>query len=74
MVVLLAVGYLAFASLRAAQTYGYGVADMDWNGDGSTSLGEFFASADIGSRPRGECREFFSLKDGLPVREDCPEP
>jgi hypothetical protein len=49
---------------------------MDWNEDGSTSLGELFEAVDIDERTvvvdGEECIEHFSYKDGLPVRTDCP--
>jgi hypothetical protein len=51
-------------------------ADMDWNSDGRTSLAELARSLDVGVRPTSPdvraCREFFSLKDGLPMRVQCP--
>jgi hypothetical protein len=68
--------YAIWAALSSAAAYDYGLSDMDWNQDGAVSPREFFASESIGARTvvRGEaeCREFFSLKDGLPVREKCP--
>ncbi len=56
---------------------GYSWAEMDWNQDGSTSLSEFFASCDIGLRPvtvdDKECVEYFSYKDGAPIKIVCME-
>ncbi|MFN2565507.1 MAG: hypothetical protein ABR499_10940 [Gemmatimonadaceae bacterium] len=55
---------------------GYGWRERDWNNDGRTSLGEFLESSDVwrrSARRGGElCVEYFSTKDGLPVRIDCP--
>ncbi len=49
---------------------------MDFDHDGTTSLGEFFTAADVGTRPmqRGDraCTEYFLLKDGAPVKLRCP--
>jgi hypothetical protein len=54
---------------------GYTWNEMDWNGDGSTSLEEFFESADIQKREFNEgtenCTEYFRLKDGLDVKTVC---
>ena len=76
-VLVVVLAYRTFASLMAATTYNYGVSDMDWNGDGRVTVLEFFAAWDVGMRPIDrdgrQCREFFSLKDGLPIREVCPK-
>ena len=66
------------ALLVADQTVGKGLSwgDMDWNGDGHTSLGEVADAFDVDVRPIAvdgkQCREVYRLKDGLPVRELCP--
>lgn len=56
---------------------GYSISEMDWDSDGETSLAEMWRAIDVGRRPTkhdGEdCHEFFNLKDGLPIRVDCPE-
>lgn len=56
---------------------GYTWAEMDWNDDGRTSPGEFLTASEFGKRPAmmsdPRCTEYFSHKDGLPVRIDCPE-
>jgi hypothetical protein len=61
-----------------ALQHGYGWSEMDWNGDGWTSFGEFLDAADIGKREAVVCQrtcvEYFAYKDGLPVRTDCPAP
>lgn len=68
-----ALGVAVIASLEK----GYAWADMDWDGDGRTSVREFLQSADIGVRetqPGGRpCREYYALKDGLPVRLVCEQ-
>ena len=73
----LAMGYASFAALDAAWTHRYSIAEMDWNEDGLVSPIEFWGSANVGVRRviygAVQCREFFSLKTGLPIREDCEE-
>lgn len=65
-------GVIAVASWRQ----GYSWTEMDWNQDGSTSIVEFLQAGNIGKRPTGagvkRCTEFFSFKDGLPVKIICP--
>ena len=55
---------------------GYSWAEMDWNGDGTTTITEFLESSDIGTRPvekdGRQCVEYFSFKDGLTVKVICP--
>jgi len=50
--------------------------DMDLNGDGHTTVGEFLGAIDVDVRPvqiSGKpCREIFRLKDGIPAKELCP--
>ncbi len=56
---------------------GYSISDMDWNSDGETSVAEMWRAIDVSNRPVERngivCQEFFSLKDGLPIRVDCPD-
>lgn len=75
-VLFLAVFYLGvrvFASIRQ----GYSWEEMDWNQDGHTTLREFLASSDIGKRLANrdgrKCTEYYSFKDGLPVKTVCPK-
>ena len=74
-VALLAIGYLSVRSF-AAWSKGFYWKEMDWNQDGQTSLSEFIASSDVGLRDVQKdgktCREFFSFKDGMPVKVICP--
>lgn len=55
---------------------GYGWSEMDWNLDGVTSASELIAAGDVGMRriEHGDfrCKEYFSLKDGLPLKTICP--
>lgn len=48
---------------------------MDWDEDGLTSISEFFHSSDVGKREievDGKvCMEYFSYKDGLPIKQVC---
>jgi hypothetical protein len=73
-ILVLILAYPACIALGALER-GYGWREMDWNGDGRTTLSEFLASADIDKRSieRGQdvCWEYYALKDGLPVRTDC---
>lgn len=71
-VVVLWVGLLAWGSWRQ----GFDWDEMDWNKDGSTSISEFLKSADVGKRPISkndvDCMEYYSLKDGMPIKIVCP--
>ncbi|THF61970.1 hypothetical protein [Pseudothauera rhizosphaerae] len=55
---------------------GYSIQEMDWNSDGETTVSEMLRAIDIGRRSIRkdglECQEYFSFKDGLPVRVVCP--
>jgi hypothetical protein len=55
---------------------GYSWSEMDWNSDGWTTAGEILSAIDVGStdvqRDALICREFYSCKDGMPIRTDCP--
>lgn len=59
----------------AAASQGYGWAQMDWNGDGRTSAGEFLAAADVATRELCKdgrnCVEYYAVKDGRTLRTDC---
>lgn len=68
------VGY-ALARIPTGLTHGYAWSDMDWNLDGFTSPSELIAAGDIRMRwtEHGDlrCKEYFSFKDGLPLRTIC---
>lgn len=55
---------------------GYSWQEMDWNGDGHTSIGEFLETCDTFEREaivQGQrCVEVVAMKDGLPLRTKCP--
>ncbi|MFD2262263.1 hypothetical protein ACFSM5_05140 [Lacibacterium aquatile] len=67
-------GYLGWRGVLVLNQ-GYNWAEMDWDGDGSTSLLEVLEASDIGARDVSlgtrECREYFAYKNGQPVRVDC---
>jgi hypothetical protein len=67
----------AVISLVAALGQGYGWSDMDWNQDGSTSIGEVLDSKDVGTsevvKEGKQCVEYWSYKDGLPIKTVCPQ-
>jgi len=76
-VLLITVLYLGVRAYYAnRQSYSWN--EMDWDGDGSTSLSEFLRSSDIGKRKvvqNGvECVEYYAFKDGLAVKTVCPKP
>jgi hypothetical protein len=56
---------------------GYSITEMDWNSDGRTTVGEIWRAVDVGHRitinDGMTCQEYFSLKDGLPIRVVCPD-
>ncbi|MDP9838844.1 hypothetical protein J2T09_003616 [Neorhizobium huautlense] len=82
---LAAIGFSVFAlplafyfCLRgyAVLQHGYSWKQMDWNGDGTTTIAEFFEASDVGKREvivdGRACIEFFAYKDAMPIRTDCP--
>lgn len=70
------IGILYFG-LRAWSVWetGYSWKEMDWDGNGSTSILELFESSDIGRRQvtsNGvKCTEYYSFKDGLRIKLSC---
>lgn len=77
MPLLLAVVYYAWLAVRVAQAP-FSWREKDWNGDGRTSLAEYFATADVLARPvtrDGQaCRALVSARSGDTLRVDCPAP
>ncbi len=65
-------GWLTVAVLRTR----YSLRDMDWNGDGRTSVGEFFKTADVIERPVERdgraCVELVWSRKGTVLRVECP--
>lgn len=80
-VVLFALGIIliTYSMLRVIGSLyqGYSWQEMDWNNDGKTTVFEFFKASDIGQRnvmvDGGVCVEYFSYKDALTIRIDCPD-
>ena len=66
------------ATIIGMETVGKGlsISEMDWNGDGTTSIGEFLSTMNVGvyvEQVDGrQCRRVFRTKDGAPIRELCP--
>lgn len=75
-IMLLVVLYFAFYAIGIFKQ-GYSWQEMDWNQDGSTSIGEVFAAADIGKRAISHdgksCTEYYGYKDGLAVKTVSPK-
>lgn len=71
---LFVVSYLVLRGV-ASWKQGYSWEEMDWQQRGETSLADFFAASDIGKREilvGGQvCTEYYSYKDGLPVKTVC---
>lgn len=55
----------------------YSWKEMDWNQDGTTTFSEVLEASDVGRRAvksEGKgCIEYYSFKDGLTIRMDCPK-
>jgi hypothetical protein len=55
----------------------YSWKEMDWNQDGTTTLSEVLEASDVGRRAVSKggkhCIEYYSFKDGLTVRMECPK-
>ena len=70
---LLYTGYLAIL----AMTSHYSWRQMDWDGDGHTSLREMLATPDVLERPVEDrdrsCTELFWARTGLRIRLECTE-
>jgi hypothetical protein len=65
-------GLLAVRAVRSGLTWG----EMDWDGSGRTSLGEFLNAGDVDTRPIDvggrACTEIYRLKDGSAAKVVCP--
>jgi hypothetical protein len=76
MVCVLVAVYFVFRGISSFRQ-GYSWQEMDWNQHGSTSISDFFAASDIGKREviqdGKKCIEYYSYKDGLPVKTGCPK-
>lgn len=66
--------YLVFRVVSSSMQ-GYSWQEMDWQQRGSTSLWDFLKASDIGKREITQdvkkCVEYFSYKDGLPIKTVC---
>ncbi|TFZ05532.1 hypothetical protein EZ313_02335 [Ramlibacter henchirensis] len=74
-VVIALIGAYLVIRIVASLLQGYPWKDMDWAQHGGTSIGDFLAASDIGKRQINrdgkDCVEYFSYKDGLPVKVVC---
>lgn len=70
-------GCYLVARISASAMQGYTWDEMDWGRRGRTSITDFLAASDIGKREiekdGKKCIEYFSYKDGLPVKVACSE-
>ncbi|HEX5817560.1 MAG TPA: hypothetical protein VFY20_01680 [Gemmatimonadales bacterium] len=76
MPLVLAVIYYSYLAVNVSRSP-YSWREMDWNGDGRTTLGEFFATTDVIRRPVTEggraCDELVSARTGRRYRMECPD-
>jgi hypothetical protein len=76
MPLVLAVIYYSYLAVNVSRSR-YSWREMDWNGDGRTTLGEFFATTDVIRRPvtrEGRtCDELVSARTGRTYRTECPD-
>ena len=72
---LLAVVYYGWLTVVVMNSR-FTIQQMDWNGDGHTSVGEFFQTADVIERPvqrEGHaCIELVWTRKGTVLRVECP--
>jgi hypothetical protein len=75
MPLILGVLYTGFLAILAMASH-YSWREMDWNGDGRTSVHEVLATADVLERRVKDkdrvCTELFWAKDGARIRLECP--
>ena len=71
-------GASAYVSVRVFLAFqnGHRISEMDWNGDGRTSLLEVVYGSDVIRRKinvgSDECVEFRSMKDASTIKTVCP--
>ncbi len=69
------VGIYIAMRIVASLMQGYSWHEMDWHERGRTSIGDFFEASEIGKREINlegkKCIEYFSYKDGLPIKVVC---
>ncbi len=77
MPLIMAVLYYCWLAIAVARTR-YTWQQMDWNGDGHTTIGEFFRTADVIERPvvkdGRSCVELVWSREGTSIRVECPAP
>ncbi|MBA3658022.1 MAG: hypothetical protein H0W67_00305 [Gemmatimonadales bacterium] len=75
MPLVLGVFHLFFLGIVAVRS-DYAWAEMDWNGDGRTTVREALATADVIERPyaagRQDCVELLWARTGKRIRIECP--
>lgn len=70
---------LVWFTLRAVASWrqGYAWDEMDWQQKGSTSIADFMAASEIGKREVQRhgvmCIEYYAYKDGLAIKQVCPQ-
>lgn len=74
MPVILGILYTGFLAILAMTSH-YSWRQMDWDGNGHTSIREALATADVLKRPvedqSRKCTELFWAKSGLRIRLEC---
>ncbi len=75
LILAVALAAVILVAMLISQT-GYSMEDMDWDGDGHTSISELLDAIDTGSRvvidsDGRSCIEIYAKKDGLPIKRKC---
>ena len=72
------VALIMIQRIAAVQARHYTWQQMDWNGDGHTTIGEYLHTTQVGSRLVDQggisCVEYFELRDRRRIRLSCPQP
>ena len=75
MPLVLAVLYYGWLGLQVSRMR-YTWREMDWNGDGKTSIREYFETAEVLERPLTDagrqCTELYHARSGKRMRLECP--
>lgn len=71
--IVIALLVVVFFGLESFGRFTY--AEMDWNGDGTTTIGEILDAMDYQGDTKvangRRCRNIYALKDGAPVSRHC---
>lgn len=71
----LLVGLFVVIKILIAWSHGYSMREMDWDGDGRTTIFEIYEASNIETRnvkiDGQKCVEFFTLKDAYPLKTLC---